>query len=263
MKFGRSLVVTAIVILVGALIAPAAITHRYSFNDGTAKDSVGHVDGKLENGAKISKGRLVFDPAVNDGKNADAKTGQYVSFPSNLVRTQNFTIELWVTYRGGNHWQRILDFGTSALGVHENSTIGEGFLMITPANSDGNLLGQISISSWGGQADTNSTGTKATLTLNVPHHIVFTHQPDTFLQRMYVDGELVGKAQATVDPTKANYKNFYLGRSQFTADAFFNGTIDEFRTYDHTLVPMDVAAHYKAGPDVVPNHDAVKQKAAK
>src|SRR5690242_13279929 len=141
MNLGRSLIVIALVTFVGALISRAAITHRYSFNDGTAKDSVGHVDGKLENGATISKGQLVFDPAVNDGKNTDVKTGQYLSFPANILRTQNFTIELWITYRGGNNWQRILDFGNSAVGVHENSTIGEGFLMITPSNSQGYPLG--------------------------------------------------------------------------------------------------------------------------
>ncbi len=258
MKLVTLLIATAVIITLGVSFAPAAITHRYSFNDGTAKDSVGHVDGKLENGAKISNGQLVFDPAVNDGKNTDVKTGQYLSFPTNLVQTQNFTIELWVTYRGGNNWQRILDFGVSAPGVQENSTLGRQFLIITPANTQGYLLGQVSIAAPGKKAETNFTGTRTILALNVPHHIVFTHEPDASLQRMYLDGQLVGKARATVDPATANYKNFYLGRSQFTADAFFNGTIDEFRTYDHTLVPMDVAAHYKAGPDVVPDDDAVK-----
>ena len=39
----------------------AELTHRYSFKDGKADDSVGKVNGKLEGGAKITDGKLVLD----------------------------------------------------------------------------------------------------------------------------------------------------------------------------------------------------------
>src|SRR5262249_55707018 len=42
----------------------------------------------------------------------------------------------------------------------------------------------------------------------------------------------------------------FLGRSLFSADAWLNATIDEFRIYDGCLGPADLAADYAAGPDL-------------
>jgi hypothetical protein len=42
----------------------------------------------------------------------------------------------------------------------------------------------------------------------------------------------------------------FLGRSLFSADAWLNGMIDEFRIYDGRLGPADLAADYAAGPDL-------------
>ena len=40
----------------------------------------------------------------------------------------------------------------------------------------------------------------------------------------------------------------YLGRSLFNADAFLNGSIDEFRVYNNALTALDVANSYATGP---------------
>src|SRR5689334_16732069 len=89
-----------------------ALTHRYSFNDGSANDSVGHINGTLMNGATVSGGQLVFDPAVNNGS-ASPSTGQYVNLPSNILFTHSFTIEAWATENSSTPWQRILDMGNT------------------------------------------------------------------------------------------------------------------------------------------------------
>src|SRR3954464_12376172 len=50
----------ACVLALAAVSTPAALLHRYSFTDG-AKDSTGHVDGKLKGaGASIANGKLVL-----------------------------------------------------------------------------------------------------------------------------------------------------------------------------------------------------------
>src|SRR3954468_20187179 len=104
----------ALAALVAAIAVPGSawgtLTHRYSFNDGTANDSVGTANGVLVNGAAVQGGSLVFDPAVNTGFNTSPATGQYVDLPNNIARTRAFTIEAWTTWRGGAAWQRVADF---------------------------------------------------------------------------------------------------------------------------------------------------------
>ena len=245
-------------LVASALVSRAAITHRYSFNDGTANDSVGAADGVLVNGAAVSGGQLVFDPAVNDGTNSDPTTGQYLRLPSNILHTRAFSLEAWFTLRGGNSWQRIVDLGNSIPNTAPppQGNIGHGFLILTPLNSQRNVLGQISINSWGNPADTDLVASSAPISLNTEHQIVYTHDPDAHVEQLYVDGALVGQSQARVDPSTADYTNFWIGRSQFSQDPFLDGSVDELRTYDNALTFAQVTQDARLGPNVVPEPGA-------
>jgi hypothetical protein len=247
-----------------ALPVHAALTHRYSFNDGTANDSVGGANGSAVNGPNFVNGQVVFDPAVNDGTNTSIATGQYVDLPNGLAKTRALSLEVWFTYRGGANWQRILDFGNSTVGEippsDKTSTgyFGRGYMILVPQNTQGYLLGQISIASQGSSSDTDYTAPSRSVSTGVEHHLVFTHNPDAPIQALYLDGLLVGAQLARVDPSQAEYTNFWLGRSNFQKDPFFNGSINEFRIYDNALSTADVAASFAAGPDApLPEPSAV------
>ena len=230
-------------------LARGSLTHRYSFNDGTANDSVGNVNGALVNGATVPGGQLVFDPAINNGTNANAVTGQYLTLSSNVLKTRAFTVETWLTWRGGNDWQRILDFGTQT--VHaDGSTGGTQFIILTPGNANGDLLGQVTIS--GTPSNTDFAFASTTLSLNAEHEVAFTHDPDANTEALYIDGTEVATSSARGNPATATYSNFWIGRSQFSTDPFFNGTIDELRTYDTALAPSNIASDFAAGPNAVP-----------
>jgi hypothetical protein len=247
-----------------ALPAHAALTHRYSFNDGTANDSVGGANGLAVNGPSFVNGQVVFDPTVNDGTNTSIATGQYVDLPNGLAKTRALSLEVWFTYRGGANWQRILDFGNSTIGEippsDKTSTgyFGRGYMILVPQNTLGQLLGQISIASQGSPTDTDYTAPGTTVSTGVEHHLVFTHDPDQRVQSIYLDGVRVGAQLARVDPSQAQYTNFWLGRSNFQKDPFFNGSIDELRIYDNALSTTDVATSFAAGPDApLPEPSAV------
>jgi len=47
--------------------------------------------------------------------------------------------------------------------------------------------------------------------------------------------------------------NNWLGRSQFQADAYFRGEIDEFRMYEGALTDAEIAIHAAVGPDQLPS----------
>jgi hypothetical protein len=238
---GRFLLAALAVFAGFALVSRADITHRYSFNDGTANDSMGGANGTLVNGASVSGGELVL---ANSGYGSDPATGQYVALPANILATRNFTLETWFTFNGGGPWQRLLDLGKN------NGGIGQGFIILT-MNSAGQPLGQISINSWGDPADTDYVAGNTFFPLGGKHSLVYVHNTDAQVEQLYMDGVNIGTGYAHVDPSTANYANFWIGRSQFLADPFYSGYIDELRTYNNALSPDQVAADFLAGPNVL------------
>ena len=62
--------------------------------------------------------------------------------------------------------------------------------------------------------------------------------------RLYVDGAQVGASTAmTLRPADlGNTPKNYLGRSQWPADPYLDGAIDEFRVYDRALAPDEIQA---------------------
>jgi hypothetical protein len=248
----------ASVFILSARPAPAALTHRYSFNDGTADDSVGNAHGVLVNGAKVQNRQLVFDPLVNNGRNNNVLTGQYLDLPNNIARSTALTVEVWTTFRGGDAWQRIVDFGNNSTGRELNpgdpasGYYGIGFIMLTPNNRFDDPIAQISLNSSGGAGDTDLVGAVNPLSRNVQHHIVFTHDPAVHLETLSIDGVRVGNGTARVNPALSNYANYWIGRSNFQADPFYNGTINELRIYNHALTQPDITRNGRLGPDVLP-----------
>jgi len=66
-----------------------------------------------------------------------------------------------------------------------------------------------------------------------------------------MDGVLVGTRNAPM-PLSAmagQDLNNWLGRSQFSADAYWGGKYNEFRIYSGILTPAQVQASFAAGPD--------------
>ncbi len=91
-NFGSSvtrLSLAACVCVAAASPAMAALTNKYTFNDGTANDSIGTRHGTLTAGATVSGGQVNF-----------AGGGQYVNFAGNDVAALSaahgaVTIEAW------------------------------------------------------------------------------------------------------------------------------------------------------------------------
>lgn len=227
--------------------AQASLTHKYNFNDGTANDYVGGANGRLVNGATVSGGKLVL---ANNGTNANPATGQYVSLPANILKTLNFTVECWFTWNGGKPWQRILDLGNSD-GVN-----GQNFIILT-MNSGFYPLGQITLN--GTYDSVAGNASNIFFPQGGKHDLAYVFNWDTSQQQLYLDGSLIASGRTYKNPSTASYTNFWIGRSQFRADPFFAGSIDELRTYDNALTGTQIQADWTAGPDVFQVHVATIQ----
>jgi hypothetical protein len=219
--------------------------HRWSFtNDVT--DSIGGADGSLIGDAYIQDGAVVLD----------GNYPTFVDLPRDLVTNlTSFTFETWVTWNGGNIWQRIFDFGNSTLGPGVPQYEISSIIMTPSVNlSPGNPAG---IGTFVHPAGNilyfySENFTPNPLPPGFLHHLVWTYDQMNTTSTLYLDGNLVSvnpnqtRTPADVGPTD----NCWLGHSQYFLDPDFNGSISEFRIYEGALSAATVSANYTNGPDM-------------
>jgi Concanavalin A-like lectin/glucanases superfamily/Glucose / Sorbosone dehydrogenase len=259
--------------------ANAALQHRYSFNEGAAADasnriivdSVGGANGVVRGaGASATATQLVLP-------GGSSTTQAYVDLPNGIVSSlTNATFEGWYTMTGTQSWGRIFDFGSTVGGeVTGPGGGGEGQDYIFYAASRGTdqntqrvAMRNLDPAFGGGTAGTVS-GTEAPVldpglayTLGTQRHIAVVYNstggsaPGLGSVALYLNGTL---APGITNPMDAPYQlrnlndvNNWLGRSNWTADSNFQGSLNEFRIYDDAKTAADVLTDFNAGPDVAP-----------
>ena len=213
--------------------ASANLVAHWKFDDGsgaTAQDSSGNgYDGTLFGEPTWVAGQIGGALEL-DGSN------DYVDLPigSLISSLTNSTFAIWVDFSNeGGAWQRIFDFGTG--------TIVNMFL--TPRiGTDGSMRFAITIDTYN---DEDQTTAPATLPSGW-HQVVLTMNADENVHSLYLDGELAAQnttarhTPSTLGETNQNW----LGRSQYAADGYFDGRLDDFRIYDRVLTPKQIEDLY-------------------
>jgi len=217
---------------------PTVLRHRYSFSDPaggtTITDSVGGANGTLENGSATSTldgaGQLVLD-----GNSSSA----YVSLPSGMMASlTNATFQVWVTYYGGSAWQELFSFGTNSGGA------GVTYTTLIPHNgANGNLRWSINE---GGEVPIDGP---TVLTISNEVCVTVAYNYTAQFASLYVGGRKVGSGKMTKALFTIPDGDNYLGRSQFSADPYFQGALDEFRIYSGVKSDLQVAIDATTGPN--------------
>lgn len=156
-------------------------------------------------------------------------TNQYMTVPANLLNTASeMTIAAWVRVRTDRVWARVFDFGN-------NTTT---YMFLTPHNGTTNAL-RFAISTGGNTMEQMLNGT-AVPTLGAWQHVAVVLGPSG--GTLYLDGAAVTtNAGLTLRPSSLGTTvNNWIGRSQYTADPFLAGDIDELRIYDKALSAADI-----------------------
>jgi hypothetical protein len=212
--------------------AHPALAHRYSFNTKTnvAWDSIGMAHGALMGNAVITNGALKLP----------GTSGSYVNLPGGLVSGSSaVTIEFWATFGANGNWARVFDFGNIS------GSFGSQYFFFSPHTS------------LGGQRMELSTNTTATMDIsgtldNRTICVACVVDPASHFGAVYTNG-ILENSFTTSWPAMNSVSTAwsFIGRSLFSADAWLNATIDEFRIYDGRLTPTEIATDYKFGPDAL------------
>jgi hypothetical protein len=225
-------------------LAPPGLIHRYTFagNGTQVLDTIGTAHGEVVNTTLDGDGNLTLAGGVSD---------QYVNLPNGLLSSlTNVPLESWVTWNGGNGFQRLFDFG--------NSTDGE--------DGQGRGLTQLSLAFYGNSElirllfdqdpGSGSEGWYQVVVAFVPggrRHVVTVFDAGGALPRLllYIDGDYASGRSLGATEALANIvdNNNWLGRAQWTGDPELNGVLHEFRIYDRALTASEIRDSFALGPD--------------
>jgi hypothetical protein len=228
-------------VLAGASGAHAALMHQYTFEDGTANDSVGSAHGTLEGGATIVDGQVQFDG-----------TDDYVNLPGSTIQVNTYsalTVELWLTSSSSNAGKFTMAavFGRHGQDGDPNTGWGYQYLDMQPTRADGSGEGWATITDQHWNNEKHSAADE--LADDQPHHFLATVDGSSIT--LYIDGvqQTAGDLEGVTLGDLSN-EVVYLARSVYGGDPYYAGSIDEFNIYSHAMSADDVAGRFAAGPTV-------------
>jgi hypothetical protein len=224
---------------------PTALIHRYSFNDGTARDSIGANNGVFYNTsgqASIANGQL----------NLLGASGDYVDLGPNILTPASLssgavTLEAWAAfYTANGAWTRLFDFGNI------NGTVGANYIFLSPNNAANGGSARLAVSDTSPGYDDEAGFFVNDLLGQTNLHVVavFDPIPGSQFLALYTNGVLAASVP-TGNKTLTSITNVYsfLGRSLYSSDSWLAGSIDEFRIYDGILSADEIAATQLLGPN--------------
>ncbi|HET7732998.1 MAG TPA: LamG domain-containing protein, partial [Paludibacter sp.] len=218
----------------------ANLKHQWTFDDGTAKDVVGTVNGTLEGAATIASKALV------------TTSGGFMSFPAADLGVNSYpeiTAEVWFTPSAGANG------GFTMLSYFGNTTgsFGTDYFCITAARGDNVSRTSISCgdtgSPWASEDGVNGTEYDD----GKLHHMVATLNATNIT--FYVDGVNVGtkaytRTQNVISAIGTQFA--YLAKGGYTGDPTWKGLIHKFSIYDKALTDDNVLYLFQKGAEEQP-----------
>ena len=138
------------------------------------------------------------------------------------------TFTTWVNFSNvGGAWQRIFDFGSGT----------QTYIFLCPrTGSNGPMRLAITTSGAAGEFLINASST-------LPsgwRHVAAAIRPGSM--QLYLDGLLVASGSTSVVPSDlGTTMSNWLGRSQYAADGYFNGSLDDFRIYNYAMSADEIS----------------------
>jgi hypothetical protein len=198
----------------------------------------------------VGTGAATFSTTAKVGSHSlrmsgtSATNGGYATIPSlQTLAPGALTIACWVYITADQMWQRVFDLGVTSTAT---PVVPLRYMFLTTHQAIGTASVRFAITTMGNtMEDRINMTTPALLTLNAWHHLAVTltaGAPST--GTLYIDHAVAGSNAAMtlhaadLGATDANF----IGKSQFAADAYFAGMVDDFRVYKRALTTAEIAA---------------------
>ena len=216
------------------LLSDGALVHRWSFNDGTANDSVGTAHGTLYGTATITAGRLSLSGSSENNR-MEATLGNALG--------PNKTLVAWFTLTNSD----------------DNSPDG-GPLSVGNASFDAIVYGELTAGQWMNGSEgwyrTPAGNGGALETLSEPDEIMMVITYDSSAAnkiKIYRNGVLYAEHNQGSLISHAAGEKVLIGPRSWSGfnDGYMNGYVDEARIYDKALTASEIAALYALGPDLL------------
>lgn len=159
----------------------------------------------------------------------------YLKLPDNIEKSLNddFSITSWVKFDTLAYWMRIFDFGSddssyAFLGLSSPNDLRYAQLTAkTEKEINMTAQGYIKSDEW--------------------IHLSLVRESKVI--KLYINGILTSESTSFGENTPSDIENAsnYIGKSQFSADPYFNGHIDEFKVFDTSLSPLQVVENMASG----------------
>ncbi len=187
---------------------------RYTFDetlsDAASSGSIEYADG-------------IIDKCVHFSDEA------YLTLPSDAVSDMtDFTISAWVNPDSVSDWARVFDFGTGT----------NAYMFLTLSNDGDQTVFAITSS---GSSNEQKVNAPCVFEAGAWTHIAVAKTGNTAV--MYADGIEVGRNESiTLSPSSIGASDSnYIAKSQYSADPYYSGYMDDFRIYSRGLSADEIA----------------------
>ena len=205
---------------------------RYSM-EGDMSDSSGNgLDGEVFGGALFNQGM----PGMGRVLTLDGMV-DYATLPigSVIASADSMTVALWTNFAGGDPWQRLIDFGSDTT----------SYMFLTPENGTTGVL-RFAITTGGYEEGAESILDGPGALSGGWHHVAVSIDGSAMSMTLYLDGIAVATGPtATLPSDLGNTTQNYVGDSQYEADPFYAGDVDELLIYTRALSTGEI--RYLAG----------------
>lgn len=166
-------------------------------------------------------------------------SSQYVTVPSFTIPSTGMSFSVWFKTSSTGIYSRIFDFSTDD---NKGTVTGKTAYTVCMYIYNSSIICSIALN-----GDTNVTYNLTSSAINPTSntwiHVGWTINPDG-TNNLYINGSLNASNSMNYPPVGTVCPYFYIGKSTYTNDPYYNGYIDEFRAYTRILTDTEINRLY-------------------
>lgn len=212
------------------LVLHYPLNNHYLAENNTIYDTSGYCN----NGTIVgSLTAAASSPRYNCATNFNGNNSTYIQIPTLTLDWSKISFSAWGKWNSFNNWSRIFDFG--------NGSNGADWDICLANYSTSSYIG-LGGRTGNGAAWPDTKIIEKELTANTWYHLVETIENN--ICKIYINGSLMKTITLTNTPSVITLTQNYLGKSNWSNNSPFNGSICDFRIYTTVLSTEQIKELY-------------------